>query len=268
MSSSDAMATVSLEGTSLSVTGVAAGPATVTVTAMNSAASAYQMFEVHVRDVPPGAVGALPDISLVAGGAPQMINLAEYFSGTALVFGATGTGEAVRVSLAGAQLTVEPAIEGVATVTVNVSNTEGAISASFEATVMTSAAEADAIERSLAAIGAATLSSVQSAFSARFRGHGAAVPAEPSSFADASGGGAFGMLDGSYGGASGAGCTGEDVSPSTSDCGTSISCTGNRGRPVSLCSMKKNPVLVACRTASVLLPLRVTSTRAGMDGRS
>ncbi len=205
MSSSDAMATVALEGTSLSVTGVAAGPATVTVTAMNSAASAYQMFEVNVRDVPPGAVGALPDISLVAGGAPQTINLAEYFSGTALVFGATGTGEAVRVSLAGAQLTVEPAIEGVATVTVNVSNTEGAISSSFDATVMTSAAEADAIERSLAAIGAATLSSVQSAFSARFRGHGAAVPAEPSSFADAASGGAFDMLDGPYGGASGTG---------------------------------------------------------------
>ena len=202
MSSSDAMATVAVEGASLMVTGVAAGPATVTVTAMNSAASAYQMLEVTVRDVPPGTVGMLPDVSLVAGGAPEMIDLSQYFSGSALVFGATRTGEAVQVSLAGAHLTVTPAIEGTATVTVTVSNTEGSITASFAATVGTSAAEVDAIERSLAAIGRATLSSVQSAFAARFRGPGAAVPAEPSSFAGQDADGQyFDLLDGSFGAA-------------------------------------------------------------------
>ena len=201
-SSSDAMATVAVEGASLMVTGVAAGPATVTVTAMNSAASAYQMFEVTVRDVPPAAVATLPNVSLVAGGAPEMIDLASYFSGSALVFGATRTGDAVQVSLAGAHLTVTPAIEGTATVTVTVSNTEGSITASFAATVGTSAAEVDAIERSLAAIGRATLSSVQSAFAARFRGPGAAVPAEPSSFAGQGADGQyFDLLDGSFGGA-------------------------------------------------------------------
>ena len=180
MSSSDA-ATVSLEGSSLTVTGMIAGPATVRVTAMNSAASADQTFVATVRDVPPGTVGMLPDISLVAGGAPAVIDLARYFSGSALVFGATETGEAVRISLAGAELTVEPAIEGVGTVTVTASNTEGSVLVNFDATVTTDAAEVEAIERSLAAIGAATLSSVNSAFTARFRGPGAAVPAEASS---------------------------------------------------------------------------------------
>ena len=180
MSSSDA-ATVSLEGSSLTVTGMIAGPAAVTVTAMNSAASADQTFVATVRDVPPGTVGMLPDISLVAGGAPAVIDLARYFSGSALVFGATETGAAVRISLAGAELMVEPAIEGVGTVSVTASNTEGSVLVNFDATVTTDAAEVDAIERSLAAIGAATLSSVNSAFTARFRGPGAAVPVEASS---------------------------------------------------------------------------------------
>ena len=180
MSSSDA-ATVSVEGSSLTVTGMIAGPASVTVTAMNSAASADQTFAATVRDVPPGTVGMLPDISLVAGGAPAVIDLAQYFSGSALVFGATETGEAVRISLAGAELMVEPAIEGVGTVSVTASNTEGSARVNFEATVTTDAAEVEAIERSLAAIGAATLSSVNSAFTARFRGPGAAVPEEASS---------------------------------------------------------------------------------------
>ena len=180
MSSSDA-ATVSVEGSSLTVAGMSAGPASVTVTAMNSAASVDQTFVATVRDVPPGTVGMLPDISLVAGGAPAVIDLAQYFSGSALVFGATETGEAVRISLAGAELMVEPAIEGVGTVSVTASNTEGSVRVNFDATVTTDAAEVKAIERSLAAIGAATLSSVNSAFTGRFRGPGAAVPVEASS---------------------------------------------------------------------------------------
>lgn len=209
MSSSDAMATVSVEGTSLTVTGVAAGPASVTVTAMNTAGSAMQSFEVTVRDVPPGTVGALPDVSLVAGGAPAVVDLAPAFSGTALVFAANTANDAVDVSVAGAQLTVTPTIEGVATVSVTASNTEGSIGMSFSATVTTSTAEADAIERSLAAIGQATLSSVQSAFSARFRGVGAAVPAEPSSFTGLTGAAThFESLGGFHGGTGGFGGVG------------------------------------------------------------
>ena len=201
MSSSDA-ATVSVEGFSLTVTGMTAGPAAVTVTAMNSAASADQTFVATVRDVPPGTVGMLPDISLVAGGAPAVIDLARYFSGSALVFGATETGEAVRISLAGAELMVEPVIEGVGTVTVTASNTEGSVRVNFDATVTTDAAEVEAIERSLAAIGAATLSSVNSAFTARFRGPGAAVLEEASSLTPQGTTGDYYALGGPGGGVS------------------------------------------------------------------
>ena len=216
MSSSDA-ATVSVDGSSLTVTGMIAGPASVTVTAMNSAASADQTFVATVRDVPPGTVGMLPDISLVAGGAPAVIDLARYFSGSALVFGATETGAAVRISLAGAELMVEPAIEGVGTVSVTASNTEGSVLVNFDATVTTDAAEVDAIERSLAAIGAATLSSVNSAFTARFRGPGAAVPVEASSLGAQGATGDYFALGGPGGGASplgGMGWNGADWSGS------------------------------------------------------
>ena len=174
--SSDAEATVSLEGTTIMISGVAAGSTMVTVTAMNSAASAEQTFMVTVRDVPPSQVGTLPDLTLVVGGAPAVVDLAAAFGGSALVFAGSSVDPAVSVSVAGAHLTVSPMIEGVGTVSVTAGNTEGTVATSFNVTVNTSAAEAEAIERSLAALGGATLSSVQSAFSARFRGPGAAIP--------------------------------------------------------------------------------------------
>ena len=177
MSSSDGMATVSVTGAALSVTGLAAGGVNVTVVAMNSADSAQQTFAVNVRDVPPGMTAGIPDVHLVAGGAPAVIDLNGHFSGSALVFGASVSDVAVTASVAGAQLTVAPANEGTATVTVTASNTEGTISANFNAMVTTDAAEVEAIERSLAAIAGATLSSVNSAFQARFSGSGRAAPA-------------------------------------------------------------------------------------------
>ena len=182
-SSSDAEATVSLEGTTIMISAVAAGSTMVTATATNSAASADQTFMVTVRDVPPSQVGALPDLTLVVGGAPAVVDLAAAFGGSALVFGGSTVDAAIGVSLAGAHLTVSPLIEGVGTVSVTAGNTEGTVATSFNVTVNTSAAEAEAIERSLAALGGATLSSVQSAFSARFRGPGAAIPVRESALA-------------------------------------------------------------------------------------
>ena len=184
--SSDAAA-VSVDGTSLMVTGVSAGSDTVTVTATNSAASADQSFTVTVRDVPPSVAGALPDMTLVVGGAPGVVDLGQSFGGTGLVFGASTTDAAINVSVAGAHLTVSPMIEGVGRVSVTAGNTEGSVAGSFNVTVTTSAAEADAIERGLAALGSATLSSVQSAFAARLRGPGAAIPVRQSGLAPAAG---------------------------------------------------------------------------------
>ncbi|MDE0350837.1 MAG: autotransporter domain-containing protein [Gammaproteobacteria bacterium] len=184
--SSDAVA-VSVDGTSLMVTGVSAGSDTVTVTATNSAASADNSFTVTVRDVPPSVAGALPDMALVVGGAPGVVDLGQSFGGTGLVFSASTVDPAINVSVAGAHLTVSPMIEGVGRVSVTAGNTEGSVAASFSVTVSTSAAEADAIERGLAALGSATLSSVQSAFAARLRGPGAAIPVRRSGLAPAPG---------------------------------------------------------------------------------
>ena len=185
-SSSDA-ASVSVDGATLTVTGVTAGSDTVTVTATNSAASADQPLMVTVRDVPPSVAGALPDMTLVVGGAPGVVDLGQAFGGTGLVFGASTVDAAIGVSVAGAHLSVAPMIEGVGMVSVTVGNTEGSIAASFNVTVTTSAAEADAIERGLAALGGATLSSVQSAFAARLRGPGAAIPVRQGAFAPGAG---------------------------------------------------------------------------------
>ena len=196
MSSSDAMATVSVTGTSLSVTGLAAGGVNVTVVAMNSADSAQQAFAVNVRDVPPGTTAGMPDVHLVAGGAPAVIDLNGHFSGSALVFGATVSDVAVTVSVTGAQLTVAPANEGSATVTVTASNTEGMISVNFNAMVTTDAAEVEAIERSLAAIAGATLSSVNSAFQARFSGSARGAPASAPLALDSAPGEYFGPFGG------------------------------------------------------------------------
>ena len=90
MSSSEGNASVSASGATVTVMAVAAGMATVTVTAMNSRGSADQSFVVTVEDVPPAAVGALPDVSLIAGGEPALVDAAAAFSGTALVFSGVG----------------------------------------------------------------------------------------------------------------------------------------------------------------------------------
>ena len=75
-------------------------------------------------------------------------------------------------------MTVSPLVEGQATVTITATNSAGTASQTFRVTVSTDAAETGATERSLAAIGASTLSSVQSAIGARFRAaRGNAEPA-------------------------------------------------------------------------------------------
>ena len=122
MSSSEGNATASASGATVTVMAVAAGMATVTVTAMNSRGSADQSFVVTVEDVPPAAAVVLPDVSLVTGGEPAMVDAAAAFSGTALVFTASASGDAVSVSVAGGHVSVAPLVEGEATVTVTATN--------------------------------------------------------------------------------------------------------------------------------------------------
>ena len=180
-SSASDVAGVSLADATATVTAVAAGTATVTITASNSAGSAGQSFVVTVKDVPPAAAGTLPDVALIAGGEAALVDAAGGFTGTALVYSVTMSGDAVGVAVAGSQVTVTPLVEGEATVTVTASNTEGAATQSFTATVATDVAESDALENTVAAIARSTLASVNSAIGARFRAERMAVPARDAS---------------------------------------------------------------------------------------
>ena len=177
MSSAEGMAAILIEGATVTVTAVAAGMATVAVTAMNSEGSAEQTFMVTVEDIPPAAAGVLPDINLVAGGEPALVDAATSFTGTTLVFSASASGDAVSVSVAGGHVTVAPLMEGEAMVTVTATNTAGQASQSFNATVSTDAAESDALENTVAAIARSTLASVTSAVGARFQAERMGAPA-------------------------------------------------------------------------------------------
>ena len=186
MSSAEGMAAVSADGATVTVTAVAAGTATVTVTATNSAGSAEQSFLVTVEDVPPASAASLPDLNLIAGGEPALVDAAPGFTGTALVLSASASGDAVSVGVSGSHVTVAPLVEGEATVTVTATNTAGMASQSFTATVSTDAAESDALENTVAAIARSTLESVTSAIGGRFRAERMGTPsASSSAFANA-----------------------------------------------------------------------------------
>ena len=158
-SSAEDFASVTLTDTTLSIAAHAAGTATVTITTTNSGGSADQSFEATVKDMPPMAVGELPDLNLVAGGEAALVDVAGTFTGAALVYSAAGTGDAVSVTVSGSHVTVAPLVEGEATVTVTATNTTGAASLTFKATVSTDVAESDALENTMAAIGRSTLAS-------------------------------------------------------------------------------------------------------------
>lgn len=192
MSSSEANASVSITGSTVSVMAVAAGMATVTVTAMNTGGSADQSFMVTVLDVPPAAAMQLPDINLVTGGEPAVVDAAAAFTGTALVFSASGSGDAISVSIAGSHVSVAPLVEGVGTVTVTATNTAGQASQTFTATVSTDAAETDALENTMAAIARGMLSSVNSAIGGRLRAERMGAPASSASGLAPIGSGSFG----------------------------------------------------------------------------
>ena len=190
MSSASDLASVSIDGSTITVSAHVAGMATVTATATNTEGSADQTFVVTVKDVPPMA-GSLPDIALTTGGEAAVVDAAAAFTGTALVYSVEGSGDAVSVSLAGSHVTVAPLVEGEATITVTAANSEGMASTSFRAMVSTDAAELDALENTVAALARSTLASVTSAIGGRFRAErmapneagGANGFASPSAFA-------------------------------------------------------------------------------------
>ena len=143
-SSSPAVATAAVFGSRVTVTPVAEGASTVTVTATDpDGLSAAQSFTVTVQppeNRPPVAVGTLPPVRVAAGDAALTVEVASAFSdpdGDALTYGATSSSPAVAsAAVSGSGVTVTPLAEGASTVTVTATDPDGLSAAqSFTVTV-------------------------------------------------------------------------------------------------------------------------------------
>ena len=133
-SSNEAAATISMDGSSATITGVADGTAVVTITARDpDGAAAAQSVSVTVGDGvaenrSPVAVGTIPAHDVDVGGAIS-IRLGAYFSdpdGDALTYGAeSSNADAASTSVEGATVTISGVADGKAVVTVTASDPDG-----------------------------------------------------------------------------------------------------------------------------------------------
>ena len=145
-SSAAAVASVSVSGTALTVTGVSLGSARVTVSASDPAGqAATQSFQATVSNRAPEPRDSIPDQALHAG-EQVTIDLSPYFrdpDGDALTYtAASSAAGVVSVSVSEAELTVTGVSLGSARVTVSASDPAGqAATQSFEATVSNRAPE-------------------------------------------------------------------------------------------------------------------------------
>lgn len=139
-SSSGMVARAWIDGTSLVVAGVAAGEATVTVTASDGDLSASRRIGTTVVNAPPVVLASLADRTLPVPGEPDTVYLAPFFrdpDGDALHYTAGSSDEEVATTeVADATLSVVPRSPGETTVTVLATDTEGSNStATLELTV-------------------------------------------------------------------------------------------------------------------------------------
>ena len=135
-SSDEGAATVSVTGSTANITAVAAGTATIAITATNTGGSAEQEFVLRIKDVPPAPVGELADLTVTVGGDPVTVDVAEAFSGSAPMFSASSSASDVAsVSVADSAATVVAHAAGTATITVTASNSEGRAEQTFTVTV-------------------------------------------------------------------------------------------------------------------------------------
>ena len=142
--SDDAVATASVSGSTVTVTGVADGQATITVTATSQdGRSASLTFDVTVRpNRAPEVVGIVADKTL-ASGAETTVRVASKFSdpdGNRLVYSASTSAAGVAtVSVSGQNVKVQGVAQGQATITVTATDTGGLTdSLTFDVTVTAS----------------------------------------------------------------------------------------------------------------------------------
>ena len=150
-SSHTSRVTVSLNGSTLTLTPVAIGTSTINVTASDGNASVGFSFTVTVEDPNPPSKAQLkqplgtiplPDVKLVVGGGAKSVDVSAYVSGadgeTLNFFNPTSSQTSyVTVSLNGSTLTLTPVARGASTITVSArDNLERSITLSFTATVL------------------------------------------------------------------------------------------------------------------------------------
>ena len=139
-SSAPGVASVTVSGADVAVTGVSVGTAYVTVDASDSAGLlAQQAFEVTVPNRPPRTTNGIPDQTVQAGDTVSL-DLAEHFSepdGDALTYAAESSAASVATAAAsGASLTIAGVSGGSATLTVTASDPGGLMARqTFEVTV-------------------------------------------------------------------------------------------------------------------------------------
>ena len=96
---------------------------------------AEQTFTVTAKYEPPAPVGELADLTITVGGDPVAVDVAEAFSGSALMFSAASSASDVAgVSVADSAATVMAHAAGTATITVTASNSEGRAEQTFTVT--------------------------------------------------------------------------------------------------------------------------------------
>ena len=152
MSDMMSYATVSVSGSMLTITGVAAGSATVTVTAtdsMGAMATQEIMVTVAAANTPPMAVGTIDPVTVTAGEMSDAMDVSAYFSDANTDDTLTYTAMSdmmsyATVSVSGSMLTITGVAAGSATVTVTATDSMGAM-ATQEIMVTVEAAEPEAV---------------------------------------------------------------------------------------------------------------------------
>ena len=113
-------------GGRLTLTPLAPGVATVTVTASNVAGSAGQVVVVAVAPAAPTALGSIEGVPLVEGGAARELDLDDYFGGEVAGYDVTAVpGAIVHLWESDGRLWLTPLVAGAATVTVTATNVAG-----------------------------------------------------------------------------------------------------------------------------------------------
>ena len=128
--------TVTVDGSAVSLRGVAVGSTTVTVTAINAAGRAARSFNVTVNALTAPQTASTPTARTIAVGAELPIHIADAFSGIIATYGATSSDTTIATTTAdGPTVTLTGAAAGTATVTLTAANAAGRATATLPVTV-------------------------------------------------------------------------------------------------------------------------------------